>query len=95
MGHRKLAGRVSEETIAGAQFLRLDMYGERQEPDIPVGTQFYSAGSLYCLTPATEDLCRGYMTRLGVPKPVSRFELPAPAREESGWAGTENGDEYD
>ncbi|XXX79239.1 hypothetical protein WMF30_10735 [Sorangium sp. So ce134] len=44
MGHRRLAGRVSEVTQYGATQLRLDVPGEG---DAVMATQFYSGGALY------------------------------------------------
>lgn len=66
MGHRRLTGQISEETIAGAAFLRLDI------PSDPPVTQFYAPSAVYCITPTTEDVARAAMAR---PEPVSRWEL--------------------
>ncbi|MGE5801580.1 MAG: hypothetical protein ACM358_04945 [Gemmatimonadota bacterium] len=52
MGHRKLAGHVSEVTIAGAAMLRLDV------PSEPPVTQFYGGAAIYCITPTSEELAR-------------------------------------
>jgi len=52
MGHRKLAGHVSEVTIAGSAMLRLDV------PSEPPVTQFYGGSAIYCITPTTEELAR-------------------------------------
>lgn len=74
MGHRRLAGRVSEAMLAGGSFLRIDVPGEQ-----PV-TQFYSPGAVYALTPCTEEIARRVASRER-PAPVHAFELPqlAPA----------------
>lgn len=83
MGHRKLAGRVSEQVIAGTALLRIDVpaYGENgnQEPGF---TQFYGASSIYCLTPTTEEICKRFAARYRE-RPVSAYELPqlAPVRD--------------
>ena len=71
MGHRRLGGYVSEATVAGAGFLRIDVPGE----DGPTATQFYSPSSVYCLTPVTEDMARVVAAR-NQPEPVQRWELP-------------------
>jgi len=74
MGHRRLAGHVSEQQIAGTAFLRLDVH----DPDGEVVTQFYAPNAVYCITPTTEELARklGEKAR---PQPVTRYELePAP-----------------
>lgn len=72
MGHRRLAGKVSEQEIAGAAFLRLDVPAEQ-----PV-TQFYSASAVYCITPTTEEIARGLAARIR-PAPVHRYELEPPS----------------
>lgn len=69
MGHRRLAGHVQEATIAGASFLRLDV------PSDPPATQFYSPGSVYCITPTTEETARAVAKGSSV-APVQRWELP-------------------
>lgn len=75
MGHRRLAGRVTEQEIAGRGFLRLDVFG--LTGDVPTVTQFYSPSSVYCMTPTTEEIARG-LGEKSRPEPVSRFDLPAP-----------------
>ena len=81
MGHRKLAGFLTEVTIAGAPMLRLDIPGTADARDGTVNTtpvtQYYSAAAVYCMTPTTEDLARG-LAETKRPTPVSQFELPAP-----------------
>ncbi|MFH0899046.1 MAG: hypothetical protein V2A73_00300, partial [Pseudomonadota bacterium] len=54
LGHRRLAGYVTEQEIAGAGLLRIDVPGD----DGVVATQFYSPASLYCMTPTTEEIAR-------------------------------------
>lgn len=79
MGHRKLAGYVSEQNVAGAGFLRIDVPGPAD--DAYVATQFYAPGALYCLTPTTEDVARRFAAGCR-PEPVTRWELPAARGEE-------------
>jgi hypothetical protein len=71
MGHRKLAGKVSETTIFGGVLLRIDIPSK----DGAFTTQFYSPSSIYCLTPTTEAMARAYAVQ-NQPAPVSRWELP-------------------
>jgi hypothetical protein len=73
MGHRRLAGLVTEEQIAGAGVLRLDVPGEDGQPGV---TQFYSPTALYCITPTTEEIARAMAKRYR-PEPVHRYELAA------------------
>lgn len=70
-GHRRLAGMITETTIAGAGFLRLDVPGD------PPATQFYPPSAVYCLTPTTEEVALAVAAR-NQPAPVQRWELPKP-----------------
>ena len=74
MGHRRLAGYVSEQEIAGQGMIRIDVPGE----DGTEATQLYSPSALYCLTPTTEEVARAFAMR-HQPRPVQRWELPSPA----------------
>ena len=74
MGHRRLAGFVQEADLAGVGLLRIDI------PCEPPATQFYGAGSVYCLTPTTEATARA-VAAMCAPAPVSRWELPAASTE--------------
>jgi hypothetical protein len=71
LGHRRLAGFVTEQEIAGKGFLRIDIPGTEKKGPL---TQFYSPDSVYGLTPTTEELARGAAASSS-PEPVSRWEL--------------------
>ena len=77
MGHRRLAGYLTEVQIAGQGFLRLDvpppLAGDDDAED-GAATQFYSPSSVYAITPTTEEICRAVRVR---PEPVHTWELPA------------------
>lgn len=73
MGHRRLAGYLSEQEVAGAAFVRVDVPGDGEDP---VATQLYSASAVYCITPTTEEVARAVATN-HKPRPVARWELPA------------------
>lgn len=73
MGHRRLAGMLTEREIAGHRFLRLDVHDGTDQ----VVTQFYSPSSVYAITPSTEQICRALGARLR-PAPVSRYEIEPP-----------------
>jgi hypothetical protein len=76
MGHRKLAGIVSEQAMFGTGLIRID---------VPSGegysTQFYAPSALYALTPCSEELARAFAQQ-HQPRPVERWELPAPPEPE-------------
>jgi len=86
MGHRRLAGWVSEQTLAGVAFIRIDIPAEKEgtphalwDPDEQSYgvTQFYSASAIYCLTPTTKETVLA-VAGLNRPAPVQRWELPQP-----------------
>ena len=72
MGHRRLAGTMTEVELAGGKFLRLDSPG----PDGVYATQFYAPAAVYCITPTTEEIARN-VAASSQPAPVQRWELPA------------------
>ncbi|MEO3860928.1 hypothetical protein [Acrocarpospora sp. B8E8] len=71
LGHRRVGAYVSEATIAGASFLRLDVPAT---PGHDAMTQYVSPGSVYCLTPTTQEIAHK-AAAIGRPAPVSRWEL--------------------
>ena len=79
MGHRRLAGHLTEQEIGGASFLRLDV------PADPQRTQFYSAAAVYAIHPVTEETAR-LCARKWTYEPVGAWDarrlLLAPETEE-------------
>ncbi len=73
MGHRRLAGYVSEQSIAGKGFIRLDIPAAAGQESV---TQLYSPQAVYCLTPCDEATAR-VVAGIGRASPVQRWELPA------------------
>jgi hypothetical protein len=86
MGHRRLAGHLSEQVVGGASFLRIDVPAADGQAN--VATQFYSPSSVYCITPTTEAIARKVAAG-SQPAPVTAWELreralPAAVREDDG-----------
>ena len=71
MGHRRLAGFVSEQTIGSSSFIRIDIPGHGESV---VATQLYNPSAIYCITPTTEAIARRIAENES-PKPVQRWEL--------------------
>lgn len=71
LGHRKMAGHLTEVTIAGAGMLRLDI---PPAGDDPGRTQYLSPASVYALHPVGEATARA-AARTWRPEPVSPWEL--------------------
>lgn len=73
LGHKRLAGYVKEETVAGQGFLRIDIPGETGVQ----ATQYINPSTVYAITPVTEEVAMAVALR-NKPQPVRRWELPAP-----------------
>lgn len=71
MGHVRLAGKVSEQKIAGTMMLRIDV----PRGDNETLTLFYGAASIFSIAPTTEEIARSVAKR-NQPEPVHRYELP-------------------
>jgi hypothetical protein len=71
-GHQRIVGKVTEATMAGGAFLRVDVPGFNGEKPF---TRFYSPGAIYAISPVTEEIARGMISKYRH-EPVSRFELP-------------------
>lgn len=94
MGHRRLAGRITEEEHFGASFCRIDV----PRADGSLVTQFYGPQAIYAMTPVDEATARAVALH-NQPEPVHRYELlpPAPRNvrtfEEPGYASGDDDDE--
>lgn len=80
MGHRRLGGYLSEQEIAGAAFIRIDVPGyTHTEPtgdqeEREAATQFYLPSAVYAITPTTEAMARQVAEQMH-PEPVKEWEL--------------------
>lgn len=72
-GHQRIVGKVTEATLAGGAFLRVDV--PEQGPQQPAFTRFYGPSAIYSLNPVTEEIARGLLIHYRN-EPVSRFDLP-------------------
>lgn len=75
MGHRRLAGRVSEVEAFGTKMLRIDIPKSAAIGDAEVVTQFYGGPSIYGVSPVSEDVARAAAMR-NQQAPVSPWEMP-------------------
>jgi hypothetical protein len=83
MGHVKVAGRCSEQPIAGTNFLRVDV----PEHDGQKGyTRFFGGGSIYSITPTDEATVMIALKNIDVrpeetwvvPNKIERVQLTGP-----------------
>lgn len=59
MGHKRFAGRITEQQIAGAALVRVDVPAvERRDVQYNAFTKLIGVASIYCITPTTEEVAR-------------------------------------
>lgn len=71
MGHVKMAGRVTEEERFGAKMGRIDIPMQ----DGGFTTQYFGGGSVYRMTPTSEEVARAVAGR-NQPAPIYAWEMP-------------------
>lgn len=82
MGHKRFAGRVTEQSLGGVSFVRIDVplvIGSDGQT-LPPFTKLFGAASIYCISPCTEETARLFACQLRA-ESFSRYEaprLPAP-----------------
>lgn len=54
-GHKKFAGRVSDQAIGGASFIRVDVPATTDKKPY---TKFFGGAAIYAITPCTEEVAR-------------------------------------
>jgi len=64
MGHRRFAGFVTEESVGGASFVRVDVPEcEAGGEKLPAFCKLLGASSIYAITPCTEETARAYASQ--------------------------------
>lgn len=81
MGHRRLAGYVREAAAFGTSLLRIDVPGD--DPEKAHATQYYGGGSIYAVTPCTEEIARTLSKQTRETPAAIAFALPEPKRCDS------------
>ncbi len=77
MGHKKFAGLVTEQSIGGTSFVRVDV------PEVMTSggtilqafTKMFGAGSIYCISPCTEETARAFASAIRS-ESFSQYEAP-------------------
>lgn len=71
MGHRRLAGEVSQSTLFGVPLLRIDIPAVGE---IPANTQMYGASAVYCVSIVEEPVARAAAQALQA-SPIAAFGM--------------------
>lgn len=72
-GHQKIAGRVTEQVIAGQGFVRVDVPENKRHAAF---TRLFGAGAIYSITPVEEDVAIRVAESIWV-EPVTVYISPA------------------
>ena len=78
MGHSRIAGRVTDATIGGATFIRVDV--PETSGGQPSHTRYFSPAAIYGISPVTEEIARGLAEELDN-RPFNVYELPRRLQE--------------
>lgn len=70
-GHNQIAGRCTEQNIAGTNFLRVDVPETKTQGSF---TKFFGAGAIYAINPVEEDVCKLKAESLNV-KPIEAWSI--------------------
>lgn len=70
-GHQRLAGKLSEQTIGGVHFIRIDV---PEVGEVAAYTRFFTQGAIYGMTPMAEGTARKLAEYLRA-TPVSAYEV--------------------
>lgn len=81
-GHQKIAGRVTEQVVAGQGFIRVDVPETTRAGSF---TRLFGTSAIYSITPISEDLMKQAAERIYV-EPVTVY-IPAARQIEAGEEG--------
>jgi hypothetical protein len=70
-GHNQIAGKCTEQNIAGTNMLRVDVPETETHPTF---TRFLGSGSIYAINPVTEEIARHWANSLQV-SPVNAWDI--------------------
>jgi hypothetical protein len=70
-GHAKIAGRCTEQNVAGTNMLRVDVPETKSQQTF---TRFLSSGAIYAINPVSEEVARAVAENLQI-APVSVWSI--------------------
>lgn len=72
MGHKRFSGHVTERSIGGTSFVRVDVPETKRGPAF---TKLLGAGSIYCISPVSEEIARAD-AETNYSHPLQELNLP-------------------
>lgn len=73
-GHQRIAGKLTEQTVGGCHFIRIDV---PESGDVPEYTRFFTQGAIYGMTITSEDVARKLADAFRA-RPIHAYELRLP-----------------
>lgn len=73
-GHQRIVGKVTEATIGGGAFIRVDVPNE--DGSEVLFTRFFGPSAIYSMSPIAKDVALALAKRQSA-EPVKRYEMPA------------------
>jgi len=70
-GHSKIAGRCTEQNIAGTNMLRVDVPETESQPSF---TRLLGSAAIYAINPVDEGTARHYAQKLSI-KPIESWDI--------------------
>ena len=70
-GHNKIAGKCTEQNIAGVNMLRVDVPETTKQPAF---TKFYNGTAIYAINPITEEVANDIANKLSN-APITVYEV--------------------
>lgn len=70
-GHSRIAGRCTEQNVAGTNMLRVDVPDTSNQPGF---TRFLSSGAIYAINPVSEEVARQMAENLQI-QPVNIWDV--------------------
>ena len=70
-GHTRMAGKVTEQTIGSASFIRIDVPETDQQPKF---TRIVNPSAVYAINPVTEDVMVAMAERISE-KPIDAWDI--------------------
>lgn len=70
-GHQRIAGRCTEQNVAGTNMLRVDVPATKAQPEF---TRFLSSGAIYAINPISEEVVRQIAENLQA-APISVWDV--------------------
>lgn len=92
-GHARIAGKCTEQVIAGASMVRVDV---PETEKVPAFTRFFNPSSIYSMNPVSEEIARTMAGRINA-QPITPFDLRAVNEKLKliGDGGNDNGSQDD